>query len=1020
MAILATFIGINKFRDPQVRDLAGASKDAQALWALFEDTIPDLNASLLIDEDATIEGVRAAFDNTLGKAGADDVVILFFAGHGSRDHRLVLHDTLASNLETTGIQMEELSDRFKTSKANTILCILDCCFSGEAPARVLDDSPVPRAPKNPFTGISGNGKVLLAASNYDEMSYEFPGGGHGVLTKAFIDVFQEATDSIDVQSALSEVMKRVRTSAARLGVQQTPVILGQIVGGLNFPALKAGAAYWNIFPESKGARITKAIADLNKFGVPKAVIDEWEQRFTNGLNELQLEAVNEYRILDGQSLFVIAPTSSGKTFVGELAAVQAAVRGQKAVFLLPYKALTNEKYEQFSRLYGDRLGLRVIRCTGDRLDDVSQFVRGKYDIALLTYEMFLGLIVRNSGVLNQIGLVVLDEAQFITDPIRGIAVELLLTYLVTAREKGIHPQLIVLSAVVGATNGFESWLDCDNLVSNTRPVPLVEGVLDRAGVFQFKDIDGSEKTEQLIPAHTIVQRRDKPSSQDVIVPLVRHLLDANESEQIIIFRNRKGSAAGCAEYLARDLGLPAAEEALQELPIHDPSANSARLRNCLQGGTAFHNTNLSPEEKEVVERAFRDPDGKVRALGATTTVAAGINTPASTVILAEQEFVREDGRDFTIAEYKNMAGRAGRLGFTETGRSIILANHAFERSHLYNKFVLGALEPINSSFQPDHLETWIIRLLAQVGSIKRDETIRLLGNTYGGYLASRADPDWNNNIRTQLEQLIDEFLSLGMLEQNGDVISLTPLGHICGRSPLSFRSAMQLISILREANSSDLSAIALVALVQGLPEMDRDAYIPVAKGGRGPNRRVVQSETRWTSLVSNVFNHYVVNALQRNVNDQAAWYARCKRALLLLDWTSGLAMDQIEQKYSANAFYAVEYGHVQGVASNTRFHLRAAAEIAAVMFERGAPDDAAIDSILRRLEVGLPEDALGLLDLPILLTRGEYLALYNAGARDLSQVWSIPKEELESLLGRRAAGQLEIHRPNPDTPNTES
>src|SRR5436190_9734698 len=327
MAILATFIGINKFRDPGIRDLAGASKDAQVLWALFQDTIPNLNAKLLIDEDATINGVRAAFDNTLGKAGSDDVVILFFAAHGSQDHRLVVHDTSISNLDTTGVPMEELSERFRTSKAKTILCILDCCFSGEAPARVLDNSPIPRAPENPFTGISGNGKVLLAASNYDEMSYEFPGGGHGVLTKAFIDVFQEATDPIDVQSALIEVMKRVRTSATRLGVQQTAVILGQIVGGLNFPALKAGATYWIIFPESKGVRITKAIAELSKFGIPKTVIDEWELRFTNGLNELQLEAVNEYRILDGKSLFVIAPTSSGKTFVGEMGAVQAALRG---------------------------------------------------------------------------------------------------------------------------------------------------------------------------------------------------------------------------------------------------------------------------------------------------------------------------------------------------------------------------------------------------------------------------------------------------------------------------------------------------------------------------------------------------------------------------------------------------------------------------------------------------------------------------------------------------------------------
>jgi helicase len=48
-----------------------------------------------------------------------------------------------------------------------------------------------------------------------------------------------------------------------------------------------------------------------------------------------------------------------------MAAVKAALSMQRAVFLVPYKALANEKYEQFDALYGTQLGLRVIRCTGD-------------------------------------------------------------------------------------------------------------------------------------------------------------------------------------------------------------------------------------------------------------------------------------------------------------------------------------------------------------------------------------------------------------------------------------------------------------------------------------------------------------------------------------------------------------------------------------------------------------------------------------------------------------------------------
>jgi helicase len=148
---------------------------------------------------------------------------------------------------------------------------------------------------------------------------------------------------------------------------------------------------------------------------------------------------------------------------------------------------------------------------------------------------------------------------------------------------------------------------------------------------------------------------------------VRQLVSQNE--RVIVFRNQRGMAQGCARYLADELGLPPARKALAQLPNHDLSSTSAELRECLNGGTAFHNTNLTREEKAVVEQAYRDPRGEIAVLAATTTVAAGINTPASTVILAEQEFIGEDGRPFTIAEYKNMAGRAGRLGFNEKGKS---------------------------------------------------------------------------------------------------------------------------------------------------------------------------------------------------------------------------------------------------------------------------------------------------------------------------------------------------------------
>ena len=332
--------------------------------------------------------------------------------------------------------------------------------------------------------------------------------------------------------------------------------------------------------------------------------------------------------------------------------------------------------------------------------------------------MFLGLSVAVPSLLSKIGLVVLDEAQFITDPTRGIGVELLLTNLIAARERGVQPQVVALSAVIGEVNHFDEWLGCQALETDTRPVPLVEGVLDRSGTYQYLDVDGREQTEQLLNRHEIVQRKAKPGSQDVIVPLVGMLV--GRGEQVIVFRNMRGSSLGCATYLANSLGLPPAGEVLAELPDQDPSTTSLALRRALRGGTAFHTSNVSREERVTVERAFRDPEGPVRALVATSTVAAGVNTPAETVVIVETEFPRRPPEPYTVASYKNMAGRAGRLGLAAQGRSILLADNHLRRAKLFAHYVRGHPEPIRSSFDSSELDTWVLRLLAQVQEVSRD------------------------------------------------------------------------------------------------------------------------------------------------------------------------------------------------------------------------------------------------------------------------------------------------------------
>jgi replicative superfamily II helicase len=952
-----------------------------------------------VDEHATLENIRASMGQTLGDATGDDIVIFSFSGHGSHDHRMAAADTRLADLPSTTLGMDELAAAFSQSKAKAICCILDCCFSGDAPGKVLEDTPIPRDPASPLQALAGEGRILISASADNEVAYESPRSRHGLLTKAILDLLMACSEPVDLLTMGDEVMKMVRAEAARMGVTQTPVLFGTVQGGLAFPPMKPGPLFAAAFPEYGGVKTTGNFHDLVRAGLPQQVIDAWAVAYP-ALNDLQIQAVNDHGILEGRSLLVVAPTSSGKTFIGELAAAKAIAEGRKAVFLLPYKALVNEKFDQFTSLYGHTLGMRVIRCSGDYSDDVGLFLKGKYDIAFFTYEMFLQLAVGVPATLNAIGLVVLDEAQFITDASRGITVELLLTFLIAARQRGVSPQLICLSAVIGDVNRFHEWLGTELLTTTKRPVPLVEGVIDRFGTFQSIDENGNEKVEQLLDPRSVRMRGEKESAQDLIVPLVQKLVQ--EGEKIIVFRNARGPAQGCARYLARDLGLPPAQDALAALPQYDLSTTSANLKACLEGGTAFHNSNLTREERVVVEQSFRKPDGAIRVLAATTTVAAGINTPASTVILAENEFLGEDGRAFSVAEYKNMAGRAGRLGFKERGKSIIYAESPGERQVLFNRYVRGRLESLESSFDITQLNTWLIRLLVQVKTVPRADVPVLLMNTFGGYTAIARNPQWRQMAEGQIGKLLDRMTTLGLLEVEGNNISLSLLGRACGRSSLSFESALRLVELIKQTPPGFLTPINLVALIQALPA-DEMGYTPMMKRGTKEAIRANQ--------VSQRYGYPVIGLLQKYALDQVEFWARCKRAAVLFDWMNGVPLETIEAEFSTSQYYfRIEHGDVRRFADTARFHLQSAAELLSIVLAgQIAPPD--VDMVIRQLEVGIPSGSLGLLDLPVPLTRGEYLSLINNGVNTASQLWDIDPKVLKPLIGSIALARLEELRP---------
>ena len=121
MAIIGRFIGVGKYIDSSAQELPGARKDATAMWALFSDSMPTSDCKLLLDEQASIEAIKNALQETLNAATKKDSVIFYFAGHGTPDYRLVAHNTLSEAYGDTTISIEELSSLFKKSKAKSVL-----------------------------------------------------------------------------------------------------------------------------------------------------------------------------------------------------------------------------------------------------------------------------------------------------------------------------------------------------------------------------------------------------------------------------------------------------------------------------------------------------------------------------------------------------------------------------------------------------------------------------------------------------------------------------------------------------------------------------------------------------------------------------------------------------------------------------------------------------------------------------------------------------------------------------------
>ncbi|SMF23392.1 RNA helicase [Streptomyces sp. Amel2xC10] len=480
----------------------------------------------------------------------------------------------------------------------------------------------------------------------------------------------------------------------------------------------------------------------------------FREMYDFGLDPFQIEACQALEA--GKGVLVAAPTGSGKTIVGEFAVHLALLQGKKCFYTTPIKALSNQKYSDLCRRYGqDKVGL----LTGDNS------VNSDAPVVVMTTEVLRNMLYAGSQTLLGLGYVVMDEVHYLSDRFRGAVWEEVIIHLPES------VTLVSLSATVSNAEEFGDWLDTvrgdtEVIVSEHRPVPLFQHVLAGRRMYDLFE-EGEGHRRAVNPDLTRLARMEasRPSYQDrrrgrglreadrerrqrsrVWTPGRPEVIERLDAEGLLpaitfIF-SRAACEAAVQQCLYAGLRLndedaraevrALVEERTAAIPREDLHVlGYYEWLEGLERGIAAHHAGMLPTFKEVVEELF--VRGLVKAVFATETLALGINMPARSVVL--EKLVKWNGEqhaDITPGEYTQLTGRAGRRGIDVEGHAVVLWQRAMNPDHLAG--LAGTRTyPLRSSFKPSY--NMAVNLVEQFG---RHRSRELLETSFAQFQADRS------------------------------------------------------------------------------------------------------------------------------------------------------------------------------------------------------------------------------------------------------------------------------------------
>ena len=413
------------------------------------------------------------------------------------------------------------------------------------------------------------------------------------------------------------------------------------------------------------------------------------------LDDFQKEAIEH--IKNGKSVVVCAPTGAGKTCIAQSAIHLALENNTRIFYTTPLKALSNQKYFDFSRQYGEE---NVGLLTGDTT------INRDAQIVVMTTEVFRNMLYGTTfgtikDNLKDVKYVVLDEVHYMNDEQRGTVWEESIIYCPT------NIQIIALSATVQNSKQLTNWINTvhsgtEHVFTDFRPVPLRFYYYDSSKpdtVLPLLTPDG-KLNKKIKPESKYKYFNKKTSVKNPVASITLALKEKNMLPAIYFTFSRKKcdeNAQKCAnlELLTKDEAIKVAslvDEYIKENPYLE---NNPQIE-LIKKGVASHHAGLLPGWKLLVERLFQQ--GLIKMVFATETLAAGINMPARTTVISSISKRTDEGhRMLSANEFLQMSGRAGRRGMDEIGYVVIVGT-PFQTPQDVATLATSDANPLESKF----------------------------------------------------------------------------------------------------------------------------------------------------------------------------------------------------------------------------------------------------------------------------------------------------------------------------------